>query len=288
MLAGLLLSGCKTVQGGPDRLYTVPEEVAQARTMLDVAAPDGIPGLVERYYREPDEGLRKFLRNDIIARRMYIIDVEYSEYEESLTSERQKFGFLTTAAATALGIASTLTTPVRSAQIVAGVGTAVLASRGIYDSEVVVAKTLQIVQGYMRATRDNVASRQIFPRLNDSTTNYPLSAALHDLEDYYRAGTFTAGLIPALRDSGVAAQQASDEKVTLIQGTFDPREANSVTLRAFLQPGGVTDQARRVRLNKYLRAMGFTIDVTAITTNSKYAGIRQQLIQFARNMGERI
>jgi len=219
---------------------------------------------------------------------MYIIDVEYSEYEESLTSERQKFGFLTTAAATALGIASTLTTPAQSAHIVAGVGTAVLASRGIYDSEVVIAKTLQIVQGYMRAARDNVATRQIFPRLNDSTTNYPLSAALHDLEDYYRAGTFTAGLIPALRDSGVAAQQASDEKVTLIQGTFDPREANSVTLRAFLQPGGVTDQARRVRLNKYLRAMGFTFDVTAITTNSKYAGIRQQLIQFARNMGERI
>jgi hypothetical protein len=288
MLAGLFLSGCKTVQGGPDRLYTVPEEVAQARTMLDVAAPDGIPGLVERYYRERDEMELRRLRNDIIARRMYIIDVEYSEYEEALTSERQKFGFLTTAAATALGIASTLTTPVKSAQIVAGVGTAVLASRGIYDSEVVVAKTLQIVQGYMRAARDNVASRQILPRVNESTVTYPLSAALHDLEDYYRAGTFTAGLIPALRDSGVAAQAASEEKVTLVQGTFDPSEDTSVTLRAFLQPGGKTDQARRIRLNKYLRAMGFTFDVTLITTNSKYAGIRRELIQFARNMGEKL
>jgi hypothetical protein len=288
VLAGLLLAGCKTVQGGPDRLYTPAEEVALARTMLDVAAPDGIPGLVERYYRERDEGERKFIRNDIIARRMYIIDVEYSEYEESLTSERQKFGFLTTAAATALGIASTLTTPVRSAQIVSGVGTAVLASRGIYDSEVVIAKTLQIVQGYMRAARDNVASRQILTRLNDSTTNYPLSAALHDLEDYYRAGTFTAGLIPALRESGAAAELASLEKVTLVRGSFNPDEESSVTLRSFLQPGGKTDQARRRQFNKYLRAMGYQFDVMLITTNSKYAGIRQQLITYARSKGEKI
>jgi hypothetical protein len=48
------------------------------------------------------------LRNEIIARRMYIIDVEYSEYEADLPSERQKFGFATTAAAAGLGIAASM------------------------------------------------------------------------------------------------------------------------------------------------------------------------------------
>ena len=48
MLAGVGLSGCKTMDGGPDRLYSVQDEVAQARALLDNAAPEGIPGLVRR------------------------------------------------------------------------------------------------------------------------------------------------------------------------------------------------------------------------------------------------
>jgi hypothetical protein len=240
-LAGLFLSGCATVEGGPDRLYSVPEELALARGVLD-SSPAGIQGLVDRYYgvdaRDPAaDAQRMYFRNEIIARRMYIIDVEYSEYEASLTSERQKFGFLTTAAASALGIAATLTTPVRSAQIVSGTGAAILGARGAYDSEVVIAKTLQIVQGYMRASRDIVASRQLLNRLNESTVTYPLSAALHSLEDYYRAGTFTAGLIPALQESGTAAKTAADEKaITITYGSTDTSKA----LRICAAKAGVT------------------------------------------------
>lgn len=229
LVTGLLLSGCKTVEGGPDRLYSVSEEVAQARGLLDDAGSGNVSGLVARYYSpSTDEAQRMFLRNEIISRRMYIIDVEYSEYEESLTSERQKFGFLTTAAASALGIAATLTSPLRSAQVVSGAGAAVLGARGAYDTEIVIAKTLQIVQGYMRAARDNVSTRQILPRTTESTITYPLSAALHDLEDYYRAGTFTAGLIPALKESGAAAQNAADEKAIVVSfGATDTTRALS-------------------------------------------------------------
>lgn len=235
MLAGIVLSGCKTVDGGPERLYSVPEERAMARGVLETS-PEGIQGLVDRYYgvnpKDPTaDAQRMYFRNEIITRRMYIIDVEYSEYEAALTSERQKYGFATVATATTLGIASTLTTPVRSAQILSGVGAAALASRGIYDSEVVIAKTLQIVQGYMRASRDVIASRQILPRLTESSLTFPLSAALHLLEDYYRAGTFTAGLIPALQESGTAAQAAANEKALVISyGSTDTTKALSACI----------------------------------------------------------
>jgi hypothetical protein len=285
MLAGLLLSGCKSVQGGPDRLYTVPEEVSQARGLLDVASPAGVPGLVDRYYSimsgnpATDDAQRVFLRNEIIARRMYIIDVEYSEYEEGLTTDRQKFGFLTTAAAAALGIAATLTTPLRSAQIVAGTGAAVLASRGAYDSEVVIAKTLQIVQGYMRAARDNVASRQILPRMTESSITYPLSAALHDLEDYYRAGTFTAGLIPALQESGAAAKNAANEKANFV--AFGPDQATNL-LRTYLTPGGTLNKARVQSVNACLKAFQISVNILDHLTRADSATIRLRALQCAR------
>ena len=225
------LCACKTVEGGPDRLYSVQYERAQAQALLD-----GVEGLVARYYavdiKNPaGETERKYYRNEIIARRMYIIDVEYSEYEASLTAERQKFGFATTAAATGLGIASTLTTPVRSAQILSGVGAAILSSRGAVDSEIAFSKSLQIIQGYMRAARDLVASRQILSRLEESTLTFSLSAALHSLEDYYRAGTFTAGLLPALEEAGAAAKVAADEKaVTISYASTDTTKALSACL----------------------------------------------------------
>jgi hypothetical protein len=285
MALGAILCGCVTIQGGPDRLYPIESEVAQARGLLE-----GVDGLVAEYYaiksNDPNaDNQRKFYRNEIITRRMYIIDVEYSEYEAALTSERQKFGFLTTTAATGLGIASTLTTPIRSAQVLSGVGAAVLGTRGAYDTEVVIAKTLQIVQGHMRAQRDNVAARQILPRLTESPVTYPLSAALHDLEDYYRAGTFTAGLIPALRESGAAAQLASEEKVLAVS-TFSP-DASTAILAAYLRPnGGRLNRERLDKLNGFLKVLGQKFDVRAILTRADSALVRAQLIQLARGRGE--
>lgn len=250
---GFLAAGCVSVQGGPDRLYPVETEVIHARTLLE--GYDNYQGLVADYYRLPPDlaadPQRMQVRNEIIARRMYIIDVEYSKYEAALTSERQVFGFGTNFGAAVLGIASTLTTPLRSAQTLSGVGAGLLAARGAYDSEVVIAKTIQIAQGYMRAQRDSVAAKQILPRRTESTLTYPLSAALHDLEDYYRAGTLSAGLIDALRDSGAAATDASNVKADVLRGTFGADDATAA-LRRYITPGGKLNLVRLDRINDCL------------------------------------
>jgi hypothetical protein len=241
------LSGCVSVQGGPERLYSVAEESAHARVLLD--GTDTTGGLVSSYYAIPpapaNDAMRMSIRNEIVARRMYIIDVEYSKYEAALTSERQKLGFATTTAATGLGIASTLVTHLQTAQILSGVGAGLLGARGAYDSEVIIAKTLQIVQGHMRAQRDDVFTKQIFPRLNESTVTYPLSAALGDVEDYYRAGTFNSGLIPALRESGTAADNAAAAKSNVVRGVYGV-DSSARALVAFLRPNGTNLSRARV------------------------------------------
>ena len=279
------ISGCASVQGGPDRLYSVDEEVSTARALLE--GTDTTPSLVTQYYAvslasPTGEAERKALRNEIIARRMYVIDVEYSQYEANLTSERQKAGFAATTAAAGLGVASSLTEPVRSAQILSGVAAGILGAKGAYDSEVVIAKTLQIVQGYMRAARDTVAARQILPRLNDSTVVYPLSAALHDLEDYYRAGTFTAGLIPALRDSGGAADDAANEKASVV--AFGPDRATAL-LRAYLVPSGKLDMTRVRSVNACLAKFQLRINILDYMTRGDSTGIsaRARAIQCAKD-----
>lgn len=277
MLACVSLSGCKTMDGGPDRLYSVQDEVAQARALLDNAAPEGIPGLVRRYYSvgssnpAADDAQRMYLRNEIIARRMYIIDVEYTEYETALLNERQKFGFGTSLAAQSLTIASALTTPLRSAQIVAGVASGVGASRGFYDSEVVIAKTIQIAQGHMRAKRDNVAKR-ILPLRTTSAVLYPLSAALRDLEDYYNAGTLTSGLVEAVGQAGEVAHTAAVEKSGMIMAVY-AADDTSLKLTKFLKT-----PKNFVAAQKCLPVSAGIGDVRAILDDSTLVAVRQQVI----------
>ena len=241
VVSGLVLAGCVTVQGGPNRLYSVAEEVAMARAALEKTIKD---------YDAVSPDQRQFYRNEYIARRMYIIDVEYAEYEAALTGERQKFGFVTTTAATGLGIASTLTTPLQAAQLLSGISAGVLGIRGAYDTEVIIAKSIQIIQGHMRAQRDIVAAR-ILLRVNESIVTYTLSDAMRDAEDYYLAGTFASGLIPALRESGNAADIAADNKSRVVRGVFRPDTSTDI-LDRFLRPAGKLDRRRLTCVNECL------------------------------------
>jgi hypothetical protein len=255
----------------------VPEEVAAAR--------DSIGRLTARYYEAGiSEGERMFLRNEIISRRMYIIDVEYSEYETALTTERQRFGFVTSTVTSSLGIASTLVSPLSTAQILSGIGTGIGATRGFYDSEIVIAKTIQIAQGHMRAQRDTVA-KNIFSRRNNSTIAYPLSAALSDLEDYYRAGTMTSGLIEAVGQAGGAAQEAAIEKNRVVIGYGVSTDDDAAVLKAFWAPGGVHSAENRDKLIGLLTELKINRTLYEVVWFPQFTAERRRLVNRARQKG---
>jgi hypothetical protein len=231
VLAGLLLSGCETVRGRPERLYTVSEEVVRAREVL--------PTIAANYNLAVSDNDLKRFRNEYIALRMYIIDAEFTEYEIALTKERGEFGLTTALVVQGLTTAGAVFTPVNTVRTLSALAGGVNASRGFYDSELLANKTIQIIQSQMEAKRDDVAAR-IIGKVDYPPTTYPLPAALHDLEDYYRAGTLTAGLIKATAEAGVAAQQASDNKeaVMVVQGgLFEPNEDTTRRVQAYLAPG---------------------------------------------------
>jgi hypothetical protein len=275
MLAGLFLSGCKTLEGGPARLYTVPQEVAIAQDLL--------PGMRDRYEAAATENDRMFYRNEYIARRMYIIDVEYSEFEVALTRERQQVGFATSLVQQGLNTAASLVTVAETTRILSGLAGATSATRGFYDSEVVIAKTIQIAQGHMRAQRDTVA-KNILALRGVSSTIYPLSAALLDLEDYYRAGTLTTGLIEAVGAAGLAATDAANDKLTVLPRAVFAIDDSTTRLRAYYMPGGVTIAAKRNILNGCLTSLGeqpARIQAYLGDTSPLARSVRERVIQCA-------
>jgi hypothetical protein len=209
LLAISLLAGCQTFNGEPERLSPVADEVAFAR---DVA----LPAFEASYSTATTELERMAHRNEYVARRMYIIDLEYTEFETALTREREEFGFGSALAAQGLSTAGSVFKPAGTVRVLSALTSGANATRALYDSELLVNKTIQIVQSQMQAKRADVATR-IFGRVKESTLTYSLSAALHDLEDYYRAGTLTTGLIKAAAEAGINAKDSETQKDAIIK-----------------------------------------------------------------------
>ena len=202
---------------------------------------------------------RQSIRNDIIARRKYVIDANYSAYEAEFGWQNQGFGFAADTASLGLNTAGTLVPISSTTRLLGGIAGAVTGVKGNYQADLLAAKTGQIIQSQMRANRDIVAAR-ILRNMGQSTAVYPLSLAYSDLEDLFRAGTLTSGLINAADVVGVNAQNAEALKPdTIILNTTFSADAATGALKKFLFPNGVPagiNRANESRLNALLADSG--------------------------------
>ncbi|PDT91878.1 hypothetical protein CO669_00915 [Bradyrhizobium sp. Y36] len=273
-LPGLLVAGCNTADG-PSRLYRVQDETQIIR--------DSLAQLSLAKYAQSDEPLRVKYRNDWLAARMYAIDIQYTEYEAELTKERQAVGF--GAAATTLGLttASTLIAPVATKNILTGLAGVATGTRAAYDNDVLFAHSVQWIQTQMRTQRSVVAQR-MFLGMKASTADYPLAMALNDLEEYYRAGTFTGGLLGTSATLGAQAELAELLKQDRIEFTYVSTSTGRALRSCLLHPPtGVTVAVQKSRLLALMpqpSSAGF-----AVLLGGKAPAAAEDLMQKARIAG---
>lgn len=294
------LCGCVASTRPPERLYPVASEMEFVRSKQS--------DLIERYYKavlSPEQ--MKLIRNEILAQRMYAIDIQYTVYEASLTREGQEIGFGATTAAEGLTTAATLVAPPGTKTILSGVATAVLATKGHYESEVLLAQTMRTIQKQMRASRNRIAA-DISARMVQSVAEYPLAAAMSDIEDYYNAGTLTTGVIDTSTTVGMEEEESKIAKQKVqaanpaerpavlaqinaeanrpppivvtrtITSTSAPDTTSSV-LKQWLSPGGTLDKARRDQLRAFLATESPGLQITTFLDGPRYAALRAR---FAR------
>lgn len=272
---GALATGCVSISDGPERLYPVSVETQAIR--------DTIPRIDFVQFVNLSEPLRVKYRNDWIAARMYAIDIQYTAYEGALTKERQNVGFGATAATLVLTTASQLFTPVVTKNVLTGAAGVVTGSRAAYDNDVLLAHSVQWIQSQMRTQRTIVADR-ILRGTRLSTTDYPMAAALSDLEDYYRAGTFTGGLLGTSEALGAEARFAELLKQDRIEVNFVSTPAGQA-LRACLlhSRAGVSPAEQKRRLLPLIAqpsSAGF-----ALLLSGQSPAVAQDLLQRATLQG---
>ena len=172
---------------------------------------------------------------------MYAMDMQYTAYKSGLTRERQGVGFGAALATIGLTTASTLVASVATKDILTGTAGAVTGARAAYDSDVLLAHSVQWIQSQMRTKRSAIAER-ILRGMKASTVNYPLAAALTDLEEYYRAGTFTGGMLATTETLGADARFEELNKQQRLEITFNPAAAARALNDCLLQEGVTAQQ----------------------------------------------
>lgn len=204
-LLAVVLSGCISSTRNPERLFPVGYEMEQMR--------GGQDDLIKQYWilLPANPSGARTIRNEIITQRMYAIDVQYTQYETALTREVQQVGFGTLTTAGGLTTASTLVVSAGAKTILSALATAVLNTKGHYEAEVLLAQTMRAIQKQMRLSRNNAAI-VVAGKMGLSVADYPLWAALSDVEDYYQAGTLTSGIVDISTTVGIRETESKEVK----------------------------------------------------------------------------
>ena len=121
----LIISGCQTINGEPERLYSASEVTESTKSILNT--------IEQSYYTANSDAERMALRNEYIGQHMYYTDLQFTDFETALTRERQQFGFTSALAAQGLSAAGAVVTPVNTVRILSALTGGVNASRGFYD-----------------------------------------------------------------------------------------------------------------------------------------------------------
>lgn len=203
----LLISGCASVRGYPDRLKDPDkalEELEPIYTRVEINACDDKP-----------------CRNKILSAEMVGIDINFSEFERKVFKENREISFLTTVTTLGLTTAGAMT----GAPALSGIATGIVGSKEAFDKEILLDQAKNAIHTQMRALRQTVANR-IRYGMKQSFDEYPLDTALIDIEEYYNAGTLLGAFVGITASAGQQIEESEVNKDLISQNkdpvTFSP------------------------------------------------------------------
>ena len=161
---------------------------------------------------------------------MYAIDLAFSKYEAELTHERQDVAFAGDLANLGLTGAIPLVGAGQTKNVLGAVASGLTGVRTSYNDDIILNRTIQILQDQMEATRARISVQIIAKLSSRSTSIYTLAMALSDLEDYYKAGTLTGALLDVSSNVSQDAAEAQIEKSSAIPAPLQPLVSSSEPL----------------------------------------------------------
>jgi hypothetical protein len=194
------------MRGYPDRLIDPVDALNEVRPMFMQAK-------INECDDQTEEPKKISCRNKILSAGMIGIDINFSEFERKLFREKREGSFLTTITTLGLTTAGAMT----GTAVLSGIATGVVGSKDAFDKEILLDQAANAIHTQMRALRQTVANRIRFG-MKQSTDDYPLDAALIDIEEYYNAGTLLGAFVGITSSAGLQVKESEVNKDRVAQG----------------------------------------------------------------------
>jgi hypothetical protein len=201
LLLCILVSGCTVFTGSP----TLPayQSTVAATLLQKYSQSDAIP--------TDSEKLTVDQRNRIMEDLIFLVDVNYHQFENQFYLGRASFDTATDLAIIALGAAGALVNVSSTQALLAAISGGIGGTRVSINKNFFREQSINALIATMRATRK---SKLDFMRDAQSLnrSDYPMSRALVDIGDYYNAGTIVGALGNIVSEAG-KKEQAADSNI---------------------------------------------------------------------------
>jgi hypothetical protein len=269
----LAFVGCTTYQGYPDYPVNTTEAV---RNYL----PYFTDNVLQTIASKTVEADRVEYRDEVINAQLLVFDRTYDDFIKSLGIEKNTEEIATDAATIGLAGAGSLMTPATTKSILAAVSGGITGVKGSVDKNLFYQKTIEVVISEMDAQRA-IALAAIRKGQTTDTTHYSISAALVDLNSYYRAGSLENAINALSQTAGTQAAQAKSEVAASLTVKFG-QDANTSLIRKYWKPDGTTvDSADQTKLNASIAKFDQTTPdiVSVIDGGDTYKDLRAKVVK---------
>jgi hypothetical protein len=236
----LLLSGCSTFNGVPQsplEFSDPPKEIKSEEDLINRYSSD----LAHEISK--GEVINPIKRNELISKALTIIDVRYSEFINKTELDRKNKEMLADIVELSMNLAGTAVGSAGTKTILAAISAGVNGINAGVDKNYFYEKTFPSLVAQMNADRKDALIVLTKGMASKNIGEYPWSQAVHDLINYYNAGTLLGAIMSIQKEAGEKESHAEFIIKGLRQINFQETQTG-VWLTDFLEPDGIRNKER--------------------------------------------
>jgi len=225
LFVAFMVAGCASIRAYPVYNTKKFNEIAErnprwaaAKQLTDKYSLDKVSA---QYDNQP-EAVKKEFRNNYINAHILATDLIFEDFQHVLAREGVLFNLGTDLSQLALTGATAVVPLKETKTVLSAVSTGIGGAKGSVDKNLFFKQTMDVLLVKMKANRAEVLA-SIQKNMKDLDTQvYPLTAAILDLEAYYRAGTLPQALLGILEKSGETIKKSKDETQVMLRASGTP------------------------------------------------------------------
>ncbi|MGO9612917.1 MAG: hypothetical protein ACLPX5_07780 [Dissulfurispiraceae bacterium] len=216
LIASMFSCGCAAIKAYPDRSVSLKDQLLSLQWCFEA----------QKVSSPPVGETPVTWRNEVVNCRIQAIDLQFTSFEQDLAAESVGLNTGVDMSVVGLGAATSIVGGATSKAILGAISGGIVGAKGIMDKDIFYSKTMPALLSQMEAQRKTQLVK-IRSGLQKPVDGYPLSEALIDVEEYYKAGSIPAAVQGIIEQSGATGKAATDQLKLLV--TASAKDVQTIT-----------------------------------------------------------